>query len=110
MNDQIFELEEKFQPFLLKNDYTFIGPIDIDLLQQFIMTTNRIAPKIAILCKVHQALSNKNSIRKAILTLPLNTELRVYVIISNGYRDLFHTTIEEYCKKNNIDFENFLKN
>ena len=104
MNEDIFELEEKFQPFLLKNDYTFIGPTDTNLMPDFMKVANKIAPTIVISRLIHHALSNKNAIKNAILTLPLNTELRIYVVVSNGHRNLIHSTIEEYCKRNNIEF------
>lgn len=104
MNEDIFELEEKFQPFLLKNDYTFIGPTDTNLMTSFMQVANTIAPTIAVSRLIHHALSNKNAIKQAIQTLPLNTELRIYVVISNGNHNLIHSDIAEYCRRNNIDF------
>ncbi|OXG03654.1 hypothetical protein BC749_11113 [Flavobacterium araucananum] len=104
MNEDVFALEEKFQPFLLKNNYTFVGPSDANLMPNFMEVVNKIAPTIAISRLIHHALSNKNAIKNAILTLPLNTELRIYVVVSNETRNLIHSTIEEYCRRNNIDF------
>lgn len=104
MNEDIFELEEKFQPYLMKNDYTFIGPTDANLMSNFMEVANKIAPTIAISRLIHHALSNKNAIKQAIKTLPLNTKLRIYVVVSNGNRNLIHSNIEEYCRRNNIDF------
>lgn len=103
-NENLFEIEEKFQPFLLNNDYTFIGPVDTLYLTEFYKYVNKIAPKIAISRLIHHSLSNKSAIKKAISILPQNIELKIYVVISNGKRDLIHTSIEDYCRRNNLNF------
>lgn len=104
MNEEIFELEDRFQPFLLRNDYTFVGPADANLMPNFMKVVNRIAPVIAFSRLIHHALSNRNAVRKTLLTLPQHTELRIYVVITNGSNTLIHASIEEYCRRNNIDF------
>ncbi|MCB0743156.1 MAG: hypothetical protein KDC67_04570 [Ignavibacteriae bacterium] len=102
--DELLELEERFQPFLLNDDYTFIGPTDINLLNEFTRTANRLAPVVAISRSVHHALSHTPSTRTAIGILPPGTELRIYVVIRTNDPILFHATIEEYCDRNNINF------
>lgn len=42
MYDDIFHLEQKFQAYLLPNDYTFVGPIDEDLFDNFIQMAYQI--------------------------------------------------------------------
>lgn len=105
MNEELFEFEEKFQPFLLKNDYTFVGPIDENLMDVFTKAANRIAPGISLLRSIHHALSNRNATRNALLLLPQDAQLRIFVVVSNGKRNIFiHSTLEEYCIRNNINF------
>ncbi|WP_409416703.1 hypothetical protein [Flavobacterium sp. PS2] len=106
MNEEVFKLEKKFQPFLLGNDYTFVGPEDQNLLiQPFASNANLIAPVVAISRTVHHTLSNKEATLQACRLLPAGTELRIYVVISNGHTILMHASIEEYCRRNKIDFE-----
>lgn len=104
MNENIYELDDKFQEHLLKNDYTFIGPENLDLLSNFTEIANEIAPVKSIFRSAHDALSNRDATRTALKTLPLNTPLRIYVVTSNNSGFLIHGTIEEYCRKNNISF------
>ncbi|CAA9203746.1 hypothetical protein FLA105534_04928 [Flavobacterium bizetiae] len=105
MNEEVFELEKRFQPYLLKNDYTFVGPKDQSLLEPFIKNVNMIAPVVAFSRELRHALDNKQAIRKACNLLPQGTKLRVYVIIDNKHGILAHGEIEEYCRQNKIDFE-----
>ena len=106
MNEELFKLEERFQPFLLRNDYTFVGPIDENLMKIFNKAANRIAPRVALLRSVHHVLSNRNATKNALLLLPQDTQLRIFVVLSNGKRNLFlHSTLEEYCRRNNINFD-----
>ena len=102
--DELIELEERFQPYLQNNDYTFIGPVNSDLMQGFISTANMLAPVVAISRSIHHALSHQQSVRRALGTLPVNTNLRIYVVVNRASDMLIHATIEEYCDRNNIDF------
>ncbi|MVO11045.1 hypothetical protein GOQ30_17875 [Flavobacterium sp. TP390] len=105
MREKLFELESQFQPFLLRNDYTFIGPTDPLILNNFYKLVNKIAPRIAVLRSIHHALSNRDAVNQSLLYLSAETELKIYVVISNGIRgEVVHTTISEYCAKNNIIF------
>lgn len=103
--ENLVELENKFQPFLQNNDYTFIGPLDVNLLNDFTQAANRLAPVVAFSRSVHHALSHKPSVREALGVLPIDIELRIYVVIRRNEPFLFHTTIEDYCDTNNMDFE-----
>ena len=105
MNEKVFELEERFKPYLLNKDYTFVGPVDQRLLEPFIKNANLIAPVVAISRDLRHALGNKQAIRKACSLLPIGTELRVYIVVENKYNILAHEDIEHYCKRNKIDFQ-----
>jgi hypothetical protein len=106
MLQDLIDLEERFQPYLLNNDYTFIGPVDQQLLNPFISRANDLAPIVSILRTVHHALSHKQSTRHALAVLPPNAELRIYVVYRSLDNDslLIHGTIEGYCQKNKFDF------
>ena len=105
MNEDVFELEVRFQPYLLKNDYTFVGPLDQNLFQPFMKNANLIAPVVAFSRSIHHALSNKQATLQACRLLPQGTPLKVYVVVSNGHDMLMHADIEEYCRRNKIDFQ-----
>ena len=103
MNEKIFAQEEDFQPYLLENHYTFVAPINGDLLDKFIKITNEIAPP-NVFHTIHNVLSNRNATKKALEFLPPDTQLRVYVIIPNNDTFLIHATIDDYCKRYNVDY------
>ncbi|WP_405266291.1 hypothetical protein [Cellulophaga sp. Ld12] len=102
--EDLIELEERFQPFLQSNDYTFIGPMDMALMENFMRQVNLSAPVIGLGRTIHDALSHKPSVHSTLLTLPLNTALRIYVVINEG-NNLIHATIEDYCERFGLDFE-----
>ena len=101
---ELIDLEERFQPFLQNNDYTFIGPANVTLMENFIRSANMSAPVIANSRSVHHALSHKPSVLGALGILPVDAELRIYVVVNEADDFLFHATIEEYCQRFNIDF------
>jgi len=103
--NELLQLEERFQPFLQNDDYTFIGPSDINLLNEFTQAANRLAPVVAFSRSVHHALSHSPSTRAALGVLPQGTEMRIYVVIRRNDPVWFHATIEDYCETNNIEFE-----
>jgi len=106
MLQQLIEREERFQPYLLNNDYTFIGPSNPDLLTRFIDRANNLAPVVAISRSIHHALSHKQATRQALGVLPSDTELRIYVVSRTaGEGFLVQGTIEDYCDRHNITFE-----
>ena len=49
MHEDVFILEQKFQPYLLNNDYTFVGPVDEDLLDNFIHLFSKLQYGLAII-------------------------------------------------------------
>jgi hypothetical protein len=102
MLEELLNEEQKFQPYLLKGHYTFIGPENQNLLGKFIEQANLLAPIIAISRTVHHALSHKNSTINALQVLPPKTKLRIYIVIPTTSPILFHSNIEEYCNQNNI--------
>jgi hypothetical protein len=108
MLQQLIELEDRFQPYLLNDDYTFIGPADQNLFKPFMRRANDIAPVVSFSRSIHDALSDQDATRQAAASLPAGTPLRIFVIqrTSGRYEDmLLHDTIEGYCQKNNIDFQ-----
>jgi len=104
MIEEIITLEEQFQPYLQTGDYTFIGPADEQLFEEFIKTVTLIAPVITTSGSVHDALSNKMAVKHIITRLPKIKETRVYIMAGKGPEVLQHTTIEEYCLANDIRF------
>jgi len=108
MLQQLIKLEDRFQPYLLNHDYTFIGPADQNLMNVFMKRANDIAPVVSFSRSIHDALSSKDATRRAAASLPIGTPLRLFVIqrTSGAYEDmLLHDTLEGYIQKNNIDFQ-----
>ncbi len=103
--EELIELEERFQPHLLNNDYTFIGPANMDLFEGFTRNVNLLAPVVAPARTIHHALSHRQSVRRALLNLPPGTDLRIYVVIRENDTILFHATIGDYCERFGIDFD-----
>lgn len=103
---ELIELQERFEPFLRKQDYTYIGPVDQSFSEGFMKNVNSFAPVKGFSRKFSHFLGDKNAIQKAIAFLPPNTQLRIFVI-NGDYEDsiLFHDTIEHYCESYNIDFQ-----
>lgn len=104
MNEELFNQEENFQKYLREKDYTFIGPADANLLNEFMKRANLIAPLVGFSRSIHHALSNRSATRSALQYLPANSELRTYVIIRLDDQFLFHATTEEYCKRFDINY------
>jgi len=104
MLQELIALEEKFQPFLLKKDYTFIGPVDQNLFKPFFSNANNFAPVVSFSRSIHHVLSHKESVRKAIALLPTGTPMRIFVVTPARGDILLHSDIEGYCKRNNINF------
>lgn len=104
MLEDLIQLEDSFQPYLLKGAYTFIGPSDFTTLQRFIKRVNDVAPANPFDRSIHSVLSNKAVVRKVLGTVSPNTELRIYVIPKTSEDVLVYATIEEYCDRNHITF------
>jgi hypothetical protein len=75
MNDDVFTLTQKLQPYLLNNDYTFGGPVAVDLFDSCIEIATK-KPFYTINC----TLSNTEITRKALQLLPTNAPIQVSVI------------------------------
>jgi len=103
MNEEVFAQEEDFQPYLLENHYTFVGPEDGGLLEKFVKIANEVAPP-NVFHTIHNVLSNSIATKKALEFFPPDTHLRVYVIIPNNDTFLFHLTIDDYCKSYNVEY------
>ncbi|MBS1565312.1 MAG: hypothetical protein JST39_13040, partial [Bacteroidetes bacterium] len=104
MLQELIELEEQFQPHLLPGAYTFIGPSNPELFQPFMARANDLAPVVAMIREIRHFMGNKQATRAALTTLPQCTTLRIYVIPNAHGQMLIHTTIEQYCNDNNINF------
>lgn len=105
--NELQTLETKFQPYLRPGDFTFIGPLNPEMMSDYINKVNLFAPTNFFSTSYKEALLDKPSIAKAVSLLPIGTELRIFIINGEGNkRNIFiHSTIEEYCKKYNIDFK-----
>ena len=102
--EELITLEDRFQPFLQNNDYTFIGPVDAELMDGFMKNVNMLAPVVSSSRTIHHALSHQQSVRSSLPSLPANTPLRIYVVIRENDVFLIHATIEDYCERFGIDF------
>src|ERR1700761_6028994 len=80
MLQELIELEERFQPHLLNNDYTFIGPADGNLWEPFFKRANNLAPVVSFSRSIHDALSDKDATRQALTIFPPGTPLRIFVV------------------------------
>jgi hypothetical protein len=105
MLEELIQLQERFQPFLINYDFTFIGPEDPSLLEPFMSRANDLAPLVSINRELRHFLNNRKAAIQALGVLPLNTQLRIYVVDGNFDDMLIHTTIENYCANINIEFE-----
>ncbi|MDO5980566.1 hypothetical protein [Flavivirga spongiicola] len=103
--EDLIEIEDRFQSYLQKNDYTFIGPVNTNLFQGFAKNVNMLAPVVAISRSIHHALSHTASVRRALNSLQTGTELRIYVVIREHDSALIHATIEDYCETYKIEFK-----
>lgn len=55
--------------------------------------------------KILRIIQSQLLFKQSLFYLSENTELKIYVVISNGHRSkINHTTIAEYCSKNNINY------
>ncbi len=105
MREQLIALDNRLQPFLTDRNYSFIAPIDQNLLQPFIERVNRIAPTVALSRSIHHALGNRQATRRVLDTIPADIPLRIYVVtIVQNDSILMQETIEDFCRNNNIDF------
>lgn len=95
MSEDIFKTEEAFQQYLNEGDYTFIGPVDQDLLGLFTSSVNLALPG-AQKESIHIALSNKQAIKNVLPGLPKDTPLTVYVVFGSIPNTLSYTNTEDY--------------
>lgn len=102
MTQNVFELEDNFQQYLRKGDYTFVGPVNQNLLEDFIKAVNLVAPVVSFNRTIHDALSNREAVRLVLSQNP-NLEKRIYAIINEDTQILIHATPEEYCERLNIN-------
>lgn len=104
MLENLLKQEEEFQPYLLPKDYSFIGPVNQNLLEQFIKVASRFTPAISITKSVHHVLSNKRAVRKVLNILPPRIPIKIYAVTSTGRSLLVHSDIKTYCIQNNIEY------
>ncbi|WP_116790267.1 hypothetical protein [Flavobacterium psychrotrophum] len=95
MSEDIFKTEEAFQQYLNEGDYTFVGPVNQDLLGIFTFSANLALPG-SQKESIHNALSNKQAIKDVLPGLPEGTPLRVYVVFGSIPNALSYTTTEDY--------------
>lgn len=95
--EKLRSIEEKVQICLKKGEYTFIGPVDRESFESFIKNATTIAPAGRT---IHEGLSNKEVISKALLAVNSDLPLRIYVVNSSAPNFLSFDTIEGYCELN----------
>lgn len=100
--NELIQLQDKLEQYLLPNYYSFIGPENQNLLSNFANRVNDMAPVVSFNRRPIDFLGNKNAVLLALPYLPVGTMLRIYVANSAHDNFLFHSTIEEYCNNNNI--------
>jgi hypothetical protein len=105
MLEELIQLQERFQPFLRNRDYTFIGPEDQSLFEPFMNRANDLAPIVGIIRESRHFLNNKTTAIQALDVLPEDAQLRIYVVDGSIENVLLHDTIENYCKRHDIEFE-----
>lgn len=105
MFKELIQIQDRFQPLLRDQDYSFIGPEDQGLLEAFMRRANELAPVVDISRELRHFLDNKETAIQALDVLPADTKLRIYVVSGRVDEMLFHHTIENYCKEHNIDFK-----
>ncbi len=105
MLEELSDRQERFEPYLKNGHYSFIGPVDQNLFEPFMKTVNRFAPVKSFSRSIHDVLSNKQAVQKTLGMFPDTIELRIYVVQKSDSQILLHDTIEGYCEKNNVDFE-----
>jgi len=105
MLEDLIKEEEEFQNYLADNYYTFIGPVDQNLMEEFLRTANELAPIQGFSRRLYHVLTHKPSVLHACHSLPRNTEFRIYVTEISDLPMLLHSTTEEYCKKHDIKIE-----
>lgn len=105
MLQQLLNTQARLEQHLLPGYYTFIGPVEQNLMQPFMRRANDIAPVVAFSRSIHDVLSNKQAIQRALEILPANEPLRIFVVQRHKSDVLLHDTIEGYCEKNNINFQ-----
>ncbi|WP_123962581.1 hypothetical protein [Chryseobacterium sp. 5_R23647] len=102
--ENLIEEQSKFDSYLKNSDYTFIGPVNQNLFEPFFKNVNMIAPMRGFPRKIKDFMSNRDAVLKVLSQLPNEEELRIYVIIDRSDDILFHSTIEEYCERFNIQY------
>lgn len=106
MLKDLIKEQEKFSPFLRGRDYTFIGPSDPNLFDQFCRIVNDYAPVTGFNRSIHDALSHEKSVSVALQHFPQNIELKIYVISRVDDSMLLFSDIHLYCQRNNLSYEN----
>lgn len=105
MVEELIQLQDRFQPFLRNNDYTFIGPVKQNLLELFMRRANELAPIVNIDRELRHFLNHRTAALQALHVLPAGTQLRIYVVDGGTDNIFLHDTIENYCANHKIEFK-----
>ncbi len=107
MREQQLALNERLQPFLQQDQYSFVAPIDANLFNRFCRAANDIAPGNLFDMDVHRVLSNRNATRQALNIFLPETPIRIYVVTPdpNLHNFIQEQNIEDYCAQHNIDLD-----
>ncbi|RAI86725.1 hypothetical protein [Algoriphagus yeomjeoni] len=103
---ELIDLKVRFEPYLNDGDYTFIGPNDLNLLSGFIANVNFLAPANFFATTFGNSLRNQDAVLMALSQLQSHTQFRIFVVLGDMEKSgvLIHSTIEEYCNRNKIEF------
>jgi hypothetical protein len=102
--DSLKNSEDFFQYDLKPDHYTFIAPSDEEELSIFLFKAKLAAPLKVANGSLHDVLTEKKIVSKAIETYHHSTELAIYVADKSS-KKFSPIQLYEYCKIHNIDFE-----
>ena len=105
MLQELKAIQERFELLLKEGYYTFIGPVDENLFTPFLKRVNNAAPGKLFNHSIHDDLANKEAVDIALTMFPDGFPLRLYVVSSADSQILLHDTVEGYCEKHGVDFQ-----
>lgn len=104
--EELFQKEERFQKHLVKSThYTLIGPSDFNELSAFIKIVNKLAPPNIFSVSLHDSLSNKNAVRRALEVFKFQSEPMIHVYFKESGNLIGSVSLERYCRDYKINFE-----
>lgn len=104
MLNELLIKEKELQKHLTNEEYSFIGPLDKNMLADFIKKVNNIAPIVGFERRLVDSVGNKEAVLQVLRTLPRNLKLQIYILPIKEIDGLFlYDTFEAYCLKHNLE-------